>query len=87
MRENILFHTHLSRTRSFYVRRGAFHTSKDTVVSIGQGQTHRRTARRTGAFWRIRLAPTTLETTRRRPFLQVFGKGRLPALASPLETP
>lgn len=39
------------------------------------------------AFWRIRLAPTTLETTRRRPFLQVFGKGRLPALASPLETP
>lgn len=54
------------------------------VVSIGQGQAHRRTARNTGAFWLMLLAPTTLETTRRRPFFQVFRKGRLPALASPL---
>ena len=84
MSENTPIDTILSRTESYLIRVGAFHTPKRFVVSIGQGQTHRRTARNTGAFWLIRLVPTTLETTRRRPFFQVFRKGRLPALASPL---
>jgi hypothetical protein len=84
MSENIPFDTHLSRTESQPIFAGAFHAPQKIVVSIGQGQTHRRTARNTGAFWLIRLAPTALETTRRRPFFQVFRKGRLPALASPL---
>lgn len=82
--ENHRKDTHLSRIVSYRISEGAFHTSQRDVVSIGQGQAHRRTARNTGAFWLMLLAPTTLETTRRRPFFQVFRKGRLPALASPL---
>ena len=84
MSENTLIDTILSRTDSYPVFAGFFHAPEKIVVSIGQGQTHRRTARNTGAFWLIRLVPTTLETPRRRPFFQVFRKGRLPALASPL---
>ena len=84
MDEKYLKITHLSRIVSYLVIDGDFHAPKSIVVSIGQEQTHRRTARNTGAFWLIRLVPTALETTRRRPFFQVFRKGRLPALASPL---
>lgn len=51
----------------------------------GRGRTSReQRLKKIGAFWPDDLAPTTLETTRRRPLLQVFEKGRLPALASPL---
>lgn len=87
MRENILFHTHLSRTRSICIRRGAFHTPQKRRGFHRAGADASANSAMGRAFWRIRLAPTTLETTRRRPFFQVFRKGRLPALASPLETP
>lgn len=45
MHEKGLSDTILSRTESNRVAAGTFHMLKRVVVSIGQGQTHRRTAR------------------------------------------
>lgn len=80
----MLFDPHLSRTESLCIRLTVC-MEQHIVVSFGQEQNIQRTApEEIGTFWSDALAPTTLETTRRRPFLQVFRKGRLPALASPL---